>query len=636
VLNVIDADPGAELTEDGDFAAKLPAGNYVLIPMDEHRVVAGPPLSIVVTAGKRHILAPSLPTPARVKVTTTDERGAAIPAKATVVALDANGQPKFRDGGRRPYFGQGRLGIGVQYLGFGMDGHFDVPLQAGKYRIVISHGIEYSTSDHMVDLRDGQSLDLDAHLIHEVNTAGWIGTDFHLHAEPSFDSGMPLGTRVKSIAAEGVDYVASTDHDVLSNYLPFVRALGLDQWLKTVVGSEVSTLEIGHYIGFPLQYSQQEVPHHGSVDWYCKPSSDILQNILSRTGFDPEATSPDGKANTIIAHPRDGFLGWADQSGVDGYLLTRTTPSLEDGNPVLRTVTCDHDALEVFNSKRFDMIHTPTIREVQTFSRCIERIDRAGVAEDGTVDAAKARQEMQTACPELADIGKENVTTCPEGERISDCRMRYRMVLAEIVAAQINTRTPEEQTAWVSEPTPERKAKAESDLKKLLGVEVAPPEQVAERLRGELEDLCEFDPTALNKPLVDVVGGAANLNRPCGLRYGVLSDQMRFLEYGLVKTMVAGSDSHGFKQEPGMPRTFVRAATDTPGNIDPRDVSQHLRAGHAVASYGPFLEVKVGGKGPGDTVKATAGGKLDVHVRIQTPSWFGVDRVEVFVNGATL
>lgn len=634
VINVVDADVGLDSSEDGDFAATLPPGNYALVPVDEHRIVAGPPLQITVSAGKRNIVAPALPTPGQLRITTRDERSAAIPAKVTVVALGADGKPKFRDGGRRPYFAQGRLGVGVQHLGFAMDGHFDIRLPAGRYEVVVSHGIEYSTWRKVIDVRHGEGQNLEASVVREVDTKGWVGADFHLHAEPSFDSGMPLGTRVKSIAAEGVDYVASTDHDVLSNYLPFVRELGLEQWLKTVVGSEVSTLEIGHYIGFPLQYSQQQVPHHGSVDWYCKPSADILQSILARTGFDPEATSADGKASTIIAHPRDGFLGWADQAGVDGYLLTRTTPSLESGNPVLRTVTCDHDAMEVFNSKRFDMIHTPTVREVQVFSRCIERIDRAGVNPDGTVDEAKARAEMAVACPELADIGKENVTTCPDGERLSDCRMRYRMVLAETMAAQINTRTPEEQAAWLAEPSPERKAKVEADLKKQLKVEVAPPEQVAEKLRAELEDLCEFSPNNLNKPLETAVGGAQNLNRPCGLRYGVLSDQMRFLESGLVKTMVGGSDSHGFKQEPGVPRTYLRSSTDNPDAIDPREIRESLSAGAAIPTYGPFLEVKLANQGPGQTVKAAAGSKLDLHVRIQTPSWFGVDRVEVYVNGA--
>ncbi len=616
VLDSIDADVGADTIEDGAFSATLPAGHYVLVPMDPHKVVTGAPLQIEIKAGQTHVVVPSLPAPARLRILAQDPSGNAVPAKATLVHLGADGKPLFRDGGRLPYLGQGRLGIGIERLAFGMDGKFDVPVQAGDYRLVVSHGTEWSVADRTVTLTPGEERSLKVTLVHEVDTTGWISGDFHLHAEPSFDSGMPLGDRVQTVAAEGVDYVASTDHDVLSDYLPFLRKFNLDQWLKAVVGSEVSTLEIGHYIGFPLKYNQLDVPSHGSVDWYCKPSGDILKNILARSGFDG------AQANTIIAHPRDGFLGWLDQAGVNSYSLTRTLPLMEENNPVLRTVACDQDAMEVFNGKRFDMTHTATVKEVQLFSRCLKRIDDAGT-NGTTVDETAAREAMKSACPELADRGLQNVVTfegvdgCPADEDITTCKMRYRMALASILAGDINVRTPEEQKAWLDEGQ---------------NLPSGPTESNAESALKTLKPLCDFDPAKLSLPFEQAVP-PATWNRPCGRRDGVLSDYFRFLDHGYVRAIVGGSDSHGYKQEPGLPRTYIRSASDDPGSMDPKAVGESLRASHTVPSYGPFIQVTAAGGGPGDVVKATAGQNLKVHVKVQTASWFGVDRVEVYLNG---
>lgn len=622
VLNAIDADTGADLREDGAFEANLPAGDYLLVALDQHKVVHSAPIAVRIDAGKTVVVVPDLPSPGRVRVRVQDGNGGAVPSKLTVVKLDAAGAPLFRDGGRLPFFGQGRLGIGVQHLGFAMDGQFDVPLAAGSYQVVASHGTEWSTWRKTLTVTEGQGQDHTAAIRPELDTTGWMSGDFHLHAEPSFDSGMPLSRRVETVAAEGVDYVASTDHDVLSNYAPWIKQFGLDKWLRAVVGSEISTLEIGHYIGFPLQYKQLDIPSHGSVAWYCQPSDQVLADIWKRTGFEDGLG---GKASTIIAHPRDGFLGWLDQAGANAYSHTRSLSLLEQKNPTLRTVGCDHDAMEVFNGKRFDSIHTATVREVQEFSRCLARIDRAGVGSDGKVDAAKMRAELKLACPEYADRGLENVVkrdgieTCPGDEDAATCKMRYRMALAHISTADINTRTKEEQDAWMDEPAGNVANEAQ-------------PEAVSDKKLSAIKAMCDYKPALLDKPFAEAVPPDTWV-RPCGRRDGVFSDYLRFLEHGLLRGIVGGSDSHGYKQEPGAPRTYFKAATDDPHGLDLRAASEAIRAGKAVPSYGPMIDVTIGGKGPGETVALKAGAPLPVQVRVQTASWYGVDRVEVYING---
>jgi hypothetical protein len=126
----------------------------------------------------------------------------------------------------------------------------------------------------------------------------------------------------------------------------------------------------------------------------------------------------------------------------------------------------------------------------------------------------------------------------------------------------------------------------------------------------------------------------ADWNVPCGQRDGVLSDYFRFLEHGYVRALVGGSDSHGYKQEPGLPRTYVKSATDAPSKLDTAQIAANLRGSQTVPSYGPFIQVGVAGKGPGELAKIAAGQPLAVKVKVQTASWFGVDRVEIYLNGA--
>jgi hypothetical protein len=52
----------------------------------------------------------------------------------------------------------------------------------------------------------------------------------------------------------------------------------------------------------------------------------------------------------------------------------------------------------------------------------------------------------------------------------------------------------------------------------------------------------------------------------------------------------------------------------------------------ALATNGPFLDVRVGGVGLGGTASTTNGG-VDAEVRVQSAPWIEVDRVRMIVNG---
>jgi hypothetical protein len=120
---------------------------------------------------------------------------------------------------------------------------------------------------------------------------------------------------------------------------------------------------------------------------------------------------------------------------------------------------------------------------------------------------------------------------------------------------------------------------------------------------------------------------------PCTYYAGHVDDMFRYLEHGMLKTHVASSDSHEGVHEPGYPRTFFQSPTDSPSELSTKDVVDSLRAGHALTTYGPFIRGSIGGKTFGDVVPAQAGGKVSLDLSVQTASWFGVDRIEVYVDG---
>jgi hypothetical protein len=103
---------------------------------------------------------------------------------------------------------------------------------------------------------------------------------------------------------------------------------------------------------------------------------------------------------------------------------------------------------------------------------------------------------------------------------------------------------------------------------------------------------------------------------------------------------VVNTDAHYNFHGSGWLRNYLRSPTDDPAEIRTLDVVRAAERGRLVMTNGPFLEVALrAGRGrsaaevgPGEDLYAP-GGEATLHVRVQCPNWFDVDRVQVFVNG---
>ncbi|MFO0611446.1 MAG: PHP domain-containing protein [Polyangiaceae bacterium] len=585
LLNSIYADRGIDDVLDGDFSAELPPGEYLFAALDETYQRASRPVRATVVAGEPIELALDLPEPAYVEYRVRGTAGEPLAAKVGFISLDESGTPLTGDGERRVYAGESRLENGLRLQTFTASGDGATSIAPGRYRVVVSHGPEFSVDQRDIVLAAGSTERIDATLVHEVDTTGWMSIDMHLHSAPSFDSGMDVSKRVTTAAAEGLDIAVSTDHEVATDYAPYVRELGLETEMATSVSAEVTTLEYGHYIGFPLRYDQEDVPRHGAPDWSCLTTKQIISAIRDAgDGITPL---------TIVAHPRDGFFGYIDQSGVDTFTLNRQLGTLTKTNPIFRTATCDFDAMEIMGAKRLDLVRTPTVGEMVDWTRC-----------RGRLDVAVSEVELLASCPEeQGGPGREPaLTACAAGETFDACKRRNRSRLAFAFTKRMMERTEHEQA-------------------------------LAFDFQGD-----EAASTALCEPSQygDAPVPADVVDQPCAYRAGQVDDYFRYLEFGLTPTQVASSDSHDGAKEPGSPRTYFRSPTDQPNAVEIATVVDNLRAGHAVASYGPFVDATIDGRSFGDVVPASAGETKKLFLTIETASWFGVDRAEVYLNGHVL
>ena len=108
---------------------------------------------------------------------------------------------------------------------------------------------------------------------------------------------------------------------------------------------------------------------------------------------------------------------------------------------------------------------------------------------------------------------------------------------------------------------------------------------------------------------------------------------LQLLNQGRRVWCVAVSDAHRiFGNGVGGWRTYVPSSTDTPGEIDHKEIVRNSKAGRMTITNGPFLEV---GTADGQPIGSTVIGEgfVDLNVRVQTPNWIEIDRVQVLVNG---
>lgn len=363
----------ASTLKNGAYTAPLPPGKYRAFAVDKVRDVAKSELVEVAEGGMARVDL-SMPQPGDLRVVVRDAKGQPLPAKISVEGVYEN------EAGALPRRFLYDLKIGERYrrsdfvtddpsnpetrrylekVLFAGDGTIGTEIRPGKYTVWASRGIEYSLEKREIEVVAGRTTTVGLTLNHVLPTKGLISADFHVHSVRSVDSDMELEPRVTSFAVEGVDLMASTDHNMVADYQPTIDDLDLSQWLRSIVGLELTSLEMGHFNAFPIAIQPGPI-QHGSFRWFYRKPGDLFAQLRA-LGKDQQKTI------IQVNHPRDTILGYFNAFDIGTYTgtplpapssfirLDRTLQANGDLSPYdAANFSTDFDVMEVFNGKRID------------------------------------------------------------------------------------------------------------------------------------------------------------------------------------------------------------------------------------------------------------------------------------------
>lgn len=114
----------------------------------------------------------------------------------------------------------------------------------------------------------------------------------------------------------------------------------------------------------------------------------------------------------------------------------------------------------------------------------------------------------------------------------------------------------------------------------------------------------------------------------------VLADFFAVLATGRRFVATGASDTHQQSRVPlGYPRTCIRVQDDRPGELTPDMLLDGLRAGRAFVTSGPWLEVELAGRGPGESVPLEEAAATELGFSVDGPEWAAVGEARVYVDG---
>ncbi len=152
----------------------------------------------------------------------------------------------------RVTFEHGDLG---QWHAYSIDGSLETQVPTGELRVIVTRGSEYDIFDETREFGpDGSEVDVV--LERRMDTDGWRSGDFHQHMEPSLDSRVHVEDRVMENVTQGVDVAVPTDHDIVTDLQPAIDRLGVQDYLATFPGVEISPL-YAHYNLYPVPYDAE-------------------------------------------------------------------------------------------------------------------------------------------------------------------------------------------------------------------------------------------------------------------------------------------------------------------------------------------------------------------------------------------
>ncbi len=288
------------------------------------------PITLQDTATTRQDV--NLPPPAVLRVQVSDQYGVDMPAVVDLLFPDGTEDPSPPD----ERLGENRPRDGVRKTAWLRDGQMDIPVVAGTYDVQAYRGFRHELDrQDSVELISGQTTTVALVLEEAYQTPGWISADLHVHASPSLDGKCTVEERLLTVATSDLQVHISTDHDHINTYAPAATAMGLDPWLLTLPGDEVSPTLRGHFNAYPVDPDPLQ-QNGGAPRWweYFVSTTELFAIIRDRIG---------DEAVLQVNHGRgSGMFAYSDFDAATG----------EPGDP--DHFCAEFDTMEILNSKGYD------------------------------------------------------------------------------------------------------------------------------------------------------------------------------------------------------------------------------------------------------------------------------------------
>jgi len=217
-------------------------------------------------------------------------------------------------------YGENVPGAGRAHTLFPQDGNATVAVPPGRWRVVVARGFEYTLFNELVTVTAGQTTPVMANLRRVVETPGALCGDFHIHTHRSPDSGDTARFKLASGAADGVEVMARSEHEFVSDFQPLIDDMGLTPWVRGLTALELTTFVWGHFNVFPLTARPAE-PNGGNFTWAGRRPVEVFTDVRARPE-DPVI---------IINHPRGAAAGaYFTAAGYDPMTGQPRNPQLWD------------------------------------------------------------------------------------------------------------------------------------------------------------------------------------------------------------------------------------------------------------------------------------------------------------------
>jgi hypothetical protein len=211
------------------------------------------------------------------------------------------------------------------------------PVAPGTYEYTATRGYEFASVSGTLVVPDDGEVSLELEMDHVVDTAGFVSVDTHVHSWDSPDSRVSPSDVLRHAAAHGLDIVVHTEHEHLVDRVTLPREIGVDAWVGSIPGEEVTATIPEHLTMFPA--SPDGSPRGGIVDWYGKDLDQIFGEMRDRSA---------GGVN-LLNHP-----SYLNRIGWDRLLAEPTLddPTLLGLAPDAALWSWNLDGMEVMNGHR--------------------------------------------------------------------------------------------------------------------------------------------------------------------------------------------------------------------------------------------------------------------------------------------